>query len=364
MATHAYPEMYVSNAMTTLGIMLDYAVNYRHEHIDYFFRTFINMGFAMQFEIGNPDVIVGKSGVELYRMIKCDYTTSMPEYFSFDRTPVFWIGWSLAYTQWYTGRTFRELSETIPLSEMVYWYPTLHEADLMRFVEAVEAHFEQNKSNLQRRREMVGLSQTQLSNLSGVSLRSIQMYEQKKNNIGNAQYNHLCALANTLMCRPEDLMDISTTPNLQNNPVDGFRVQLIRNIEENNRRLAELQVEQQRIIEQQYNQMRYDYIAQFPFQYVNSVSGTYYISQQTLSDNWNQFWTNRSASMQSEEQRQMLKTIMKKMIEHAVEQQDNKELSQIFYGCCFLTADNLLEAIEAAIKLVYTYDQRFGNERR
>ena len=357
MATHAYPEMYVSNAMTTLGTMLDYAVNYRQEHIDYFFRTFINMGFAMQFEIGNPDVIVGKSGVELYRMIKCDYITPMPEYFSFDRTPVFWVGWSLAYTQWYTGRAFREISETIPLSEMVYWYPTLHEADLMRFVEAVEARFEQNKSNLQRIREMVGLSQVQLSNLSGVSLRSIQMYEQRKNNIGNAQYNHLCALANTLMCRPEDLMDIPTIPNLQNNPVDAFRYQLIRNIEENNRRLAELQVDQQRIIEQQYNQMRYDYIAQFPFQCVNNVSGTYCIPQQTLSDNWNQFWMNRSASMQSQDQQQELKKIMKKMIEHALEQQGNSVISQMFQGYCLLTADNLLEAIEAAIKLVCAYNQ-------
>ena len=354
MATHAYPEVYVANAMTTLGTMLDYAVNYRGEHIDYFFRTFINMGFALQFEIGNPDVITGKSGVELYRMIKCDYTTPMPEYLSFNRTPVFWVGWSLAYTQWYTGRAFREISETIPLSEMMNWYPTLHEADLMRFVEAIESRFEQKKSNLQRIREKVGLSQTQLSNLSGVTVRSIQMYEQKQNNIGNAQYNHLCALANALMCRPEDLMDIPAMPSIQGNSADGFRYQLIRSIEQNNRRLADLQMEQQRIA-QQYNQMRYNYVAQFPFQAINNVSGAYYIPQQTLSSNWNQFWMNQPAAMQlSPDQQHRLKKIIEELIDHALKQQGNTAASKAFNAYCLLTADNLLDAIESALKLIYS----------
>ena len=68
METYAYNRAYLDGAMTALATLLDYAVNYRNEHIDFFFQKFIRMGFAMQFERGNPDVVAGRSGVELYMM--------------------------------------------------------------------------------------------------------------------------------------------------------------------------------------------------------------------------------------------------------------------------------------------------------
>ena len=65
MEIRAYNETYLSNAMTTMATMLDYAVNYRHENIDTFFFSFILSPYCAQFENGNPMVIPGKTGVEL-----------------------------------------------------------------------------------------------------------------------------------------------------------------------------------------------------------------------------------------------------------------------------------------------------------
>ena len=110
MEIYAYNKNYLNGAMTAMATMLDYAVNFCHEHIDYFFKKFIDMGFALQFERGNPDVLVGRSGVELYSMIACRYT-DLPPYFAPYRSAEYWVGWSLAYYQWYSSRTFQAVPD-------------------------------------------------------------------------------------------------------------------------------------------------------------------------------------------------------------------------------------------------------------
>lgn len=56
-------------------------------------------------------------------------------------------------------------------------------------------------------RENRGLSQSQLSELSGVSLRMIQGYEQGEKNINKASGIILYNLSRALGCRMEDLME-------------------------------------------------------------------------------------------------------------------------------------------------------------
>ena len=50
-------------------------------------------------------------------------------------------------------------------------------------------------------------SQKDLSDESGVSLRSIQQYEQRQKNINNAKLTTVLSLAKTLGCTPEDLYE-------------------------------------------------------------------------------------------------------------------------------------------------------------
>ena len=87
-------------------------------------------------------------------------------------------------------------------------YGVLHEADPSKAVSVFdELLSEQAETNLARYRKARGLSQSQLANASGLSLRSIQLYEQRQNDINNAQYNRLQALAKTLCCKIEDLLE-------------------------------------------------------------------------------------------------------------------------------------------------------------
>ena len=353
MEIHAYPEIYLSNAMVTMGTMLDYAVNYRHEQIDYFFQSFINLGFAYQFEIGNPDVIAGKSGVELYRMVKCDSSSYMPPYYSDSRTPQFWLGWSLAYYQWFTNRSYREIVEEVKLSELLLLYPTLHEADISRFVDEVESYFQKKKSNLQRLRERSGLSQAQLASLSGVSVRSIQMYEQKKNDISKAQFNIISSLCRALGCSAAELMDNGLAQYNMGTNISPLQMQLARNIEERNQQIAQLQ-EERRKTEEELNRISYNYYSQFPFQNVQGAPGAYTMPRQQFTNNWNQYWYNQvpyNAPL-SQNQRNALEKAAKVVVGESLHRFGNPYAAVLFDGYCLLTADNLIEAVSSAMKVV------------
>ena len=64
-----------------------------------------------------------------------------------------------------------------------------------------------HETNLKRIRTAKGYSQKQLAELSGVSLRSIQMYEQRQKDINKAQSDSLFRLAKALGCTMEDLLE-------------------------------------------------------------------------------------------------------------------------------------------------------------
>lgn len=87
----------------------------------------------------------------------------------------------------------------------------LHEADESKFVEAADEIIARNKANrktkLSEIRRASGFTQQQLSDASGVTLRMIQLYEQRQNDISKAQVNVVISLANALGCRVEDLID-------------------------------------------------------------------------------------------------------------------------------------------------------------
>lgn len=87
----------------------------------------------------------------------------------------------------------------------------LHEADENKFVEAANEILSRNKARRKNRlyeiRKARGFTQQQLSDASGVTLRMIQLYEQRQNDISKAQVNVVISLANALGCRVEDLLE-------------------------------------------------------------------------------------------------------------------------------------------------------------
>lgn len=63
------------------------------------------------------------------------------------------------------------------------------------------------ETNLKRIRTVYGCSQAELASLSGVSLRSVQMYEQRHKDINKAGAETVFRPAKALGCTVEDLIE-------------------------------------------------------------------------------------------------------------------------------------------------------------
>lgn len=210
----AYNELYLDDAMTGLGDMVEYAVCDLGFDPDEFFDWFISSGIASGFEKGNPKYITGMSGFELAQAVltatNVTYERREPSYSDF-KGREYWAGWILAYYQWETGKRFEDMvKDGLTLSTVFSMY-ILHEADESKFVECanevIARNKEKKKSKLHEIRKARGFTQKQLSDASGVTLRMIQLYEQKQNDIGKAQVNVVISLARALGCEIEDLID-------------------------------------------------------------------------------------------------------------------------------------------------------------
>ena len=169
-------------------------------------------GTTERSERGNPAIVSGISGIELAQeIIMYAYTNyKFPEkIFSEERSEVYWAGWALAEYQWATCRRFKDIFSRIPLSEIVTMYSVYHEMDIGHFIEDMNKKYMSvtQEIHLKTIRENRGISQVELAALSGVKLRSIQMYEQKVNDIDKAQVRTLYKLSRVLGCSIEDLLE-------------------------------------------------------------------------------------------------------------------------------------------------------------
>ena len=88
-------------------------------------------------------------------------------------------------------------------------YSPYHEMDIRHFVDKLNDFYKTTRveSNLKMIRKNAGLSQNELAELSGVPLRTIQQYEQRKKNINNAKVVYLIMLAKALVCNVDDLIE-------------------------------------------------------------------------------------------------------------------------------------------------------------
>ena len=210
--THAYAESYLNDAMENLGEAFDYAVNACMIDIETFMGLFISSGYANLFGKGVPKVVSGLSGTELVMEVvnKAGTFYSFPKpQVEYDYSPEYWCGWILAYYQWKTGRTFKDIEVNLSVTEILKMYPTLHEASEYKFVDTANAIIlrRNNTTRLQRQRKQCGLTQKELSEKSGVKLRTVQQYEMKAKDINKAAVSTVLALSTVLGCRIEDLLE-------------------------------------------------------------------------------------------------------------------------------------------------------------
>lgn len=219
MMIHAYAEEYLSDAMNNLGEAFDYAVNACHIEMQTFMDLFVASGFADAFGNGSPKIVAGLSGTELVMEIltKAGLEREFPApQEKYEYNAEYWCGWILAYYQWQTGRSFKDIKDLVSMKEILKLYPTLHEASEEKFVDTLNSIIKRKTitTRLQARRKQCGLSQKKLSEESGVNLRTLQQYEVGAKDINKASVTNLLALAKILSCNVEDLLEYD------NNDVD------------------------------------------------------------------------------------------------------------------------------------------------
>lgn len=212
---HAYEETYLNDAMNNLGDMFDYAINDLGYDKETFFYQFLISGVAECFEKGNPKFIAGLSGPELTSEVifRTENTRPNTEASSeIDKTPEYWMGWILAYYQWFTAYSFSYMQEHgLTITRILSLYPALHEADLSKFSATANSIIQKAKdtgiSSLKKIRQAKGITQRELAKQSSVSLRMIQLYEQRRQNIKKAKAQSLVRIAKALGCNVQELFD-------------------------------------------------------------------------------------------------------------------------------------------------------------
>lgn len=210
--THAYREIYLSNAQELLGDAFDYAINVCGIAGDSFVKLFSVSSVSARIEKGEPAYLSGKSGIEVVVDVLVETTGRAPTAKSqakFSRSRAYWVGWAVAYYQWFSGRKFSDIFKVLSFEELQQMYSPLHEADISKFADIVDTKVREYfaDTNLKRIRTLYGCTQAELAERSNVSLRSIQMYEQRNKDINKAGAETVLRLAKVLGCTIEDLLE-------------------------------------------------------------------------------------------------------------------------------------------------------------
>ena len=209
---NAYIDLYIDDAMSNLGSMLDYAVGSCKEPLEAFYDRFLASGIDREMDWGNPKYLCGMSGIELAQAVALQTGSPLPEKDSFIDigSPEYWTGWTLAYLRWHLNVDFRTMQRRgLPVTEVYSRYSTLHEADptkSLAFARQALEDYAAEHNPLCLARKNAGLTQRELAYLSGTTLRLIRAYEQGQLSLSNAGIDTVLRICYVLGCKPDDLL--------------------------------------------------------------------------------------------------------------------------------------------------------------
>ena len=212
MTTRAYQETYLSKAQAALGDAFDYAINTCHIPGLDFVKLFTASSVSRRMENGEPAYLAGKSGIEIAADVMLETTGRQPDaepQDHFGRSREYWIGWAVCYYQWVSSRSYSDIFKVLSYDDLSNMYYTLHEADITKFTDIVDEKMREHfkDTNLKRIRSSYGCTQAELAKRSGVTLRSIQMYEQRNKDINKASADALYRISKVLGCSMESLLE-------------------------------------------------------------------------------------------------------------------------------------------------------------
>ena len=126
---NAYSEIFVNDAMETLGEAFEYAINNLKIKGQEFLNLFSLGRIGEAFSRGEIRYISGMSGIELANKALKEYSfvIETKDYdLSINYPPEYWCGWILAYYQWYSGKTFSQIQKKISFQNLMNLYGVLH----------------------------------------------------------------------------------------------------------------------------------------------------------------------------------------------------------------------------------------------
>lgn len=214
--TRAYDITYLDDAMSSMGAMLDYAVNTCGEDLSLFYARFLASGIADAFSSGNPKYLGGMSGIELAMLVANHTGDALPKKDAIIDigSPEYWTGWSLAYLSWFLNMSFVSMqSQGLTAQSLLERYPVLHEADLSKTIRFSETRLKETSGGdlLKRTRRNAQMTQRQLSDITGIPLSVIRSYEQGKRSLKNAEAENIRSICRVLGCKAEDLRSLPET---------------------------------------------------------------------------------------------------------------------------------------------------------
>lgn len=200
---HAYREQYAEIIQHKTAEMFELAVLNEKLDIDAFAESFANSIVANAFETMDPIYILGRSSNELIASIL--NKTPVDIYTAAYASPEYWVGWVLGYAQTTLKKSFKTLIKVFPCNELLEHYFPYHEMDINQILDVFKERLAKY-SPLKERREAIGLSQSDLSLLADVPVRTIRAYEQNKLDIKKAQADTVVELARALSCSVDYLI--------------------------------------------------------------------------------------------------------------------------------------------------------------
>lgn len=216
MLIKSYEKTYLEDVADNLGLMLEYAVACEYNPI-VIWEMFVSSKVAMEIEKGNPKYLSGYSAKDYLSIV----VNTSPAYeralsdkimsgdYAIKNDMYYWAGSAIARFQYESGLSFYVINKYLPIQTVLGMYETLHEADIQKFIDLATERVKREKpeTNLKIIRRASGMTQQELAERSQVDLRSIQMYEQRRNDINKAQVDTVYKLARTLGCKIEDLLE-------------------------------------------------------------------------------------------------------------------------------------------------------------
>ena len=129
MTIRAYQEIYLSKAQSVLGDAFDYAINICNISGTDFVKLFSVSSVSKRMEHGEPAFLAGKSGIEIVVDIVAETKgqelhIELQEHMG--RSREYWIGWAVAYYQWWSGRKYSDIFKVVSYDDLQLMYYTLH----------------------------------------------------------------------------------------------------------------------------------------------------------------------------------------------------------------------------------------------